>query len=457
MTEYAGATEGRNTDPRTVAEFDAQRRTLLAQRRAERRTAGPHSAQQAKTAHAPAARRLGTTHEKSRGGQPENGLSPEAMPAQRMDGRDGRMRLLEGLQPLSTSKRLKSCRRWLIGGAATVAAGATGASFMGTQTCGNVHLCPMCSARIRSVRADQADDWVIAWKAAGHGVALLTLTMRHFKRQKLGSLRKRERHGLVAIQHDAWLKAIGSKASPEWRRRMKREGVLGYYRVWECTFGESGPHPHWHALLFLDRPWDADQAAAFQKAVGERWSRAVVAAGGYKPGNRGARVDIREESQTGGAVGRYLFKDQAGKASIASEITRGDAKTAKLSGRMPFEVAAGAADGVADDVDLWREFERATYGLRLHYLSHGMRARLDALVATDDREDQEIAEDEGERTPVAVIPAEVWKAHVIPHRGRRLELLHAAEEKFPADAVRRTVEEWGLVWGRDVLDPPRTG
>ncbi|MFE9927227.1 protein rep [Streptomyces sp. NPDC005774] len=372
--------------------------------------------------------------------------------------RDSRFDLLDGLQLLTTSKRLKSCRRMLKSGtgAATLMTGNAGGSFAGVCVCGAVHLCPICSAKIRAARAEQADTWVDAWTAAEHGVVFWTLTMRHYKRQPLGSLRKRERHGLVAQQHDAWKQAFGTNAGPAWKRTTRSHGVVGYYRVWECTCGANGWHPHFHVLLFTERPWSEDTRASFEAAAAARWSAALVKSGGYKPNEAGCRVDTVQGADQG-AAGRYLFKEQDGRGGvqrIGQEMARGDMKKAGRGGRAPFEVAESAVAGVADDVALWHEFEAGTFGLRLMYLSNGMKAKLDALVETDDRTDEEIAADDGQdRTPVAMFPSETWHGHVARVRGRRLALIKAVEAGGQS-AVRALIESWGLVWGRDVLDPP---
>lgn len=409
-------------------------------------------------------RRLGRTCEKV---DPPSGPAPAptrgntpAEPGVRIGSdprRDARMTLLEGLQKVTKMRRLKGCRKWLAegSGGATVMAGPGGGSFAGLQTCGSVHICPVCGHKIRSHRAEEADRYVTAWQEAGHGIALWTLTMRHYKRMALGSLRKSDRHGLVAIQHDAFNRAFGARFVPRtWKKYLKRLGVVGTWRVWECTAGDNGWHPHFHVLIFTEKQWGPDTAADFEGKAAQRWSKALVDAGGYRPSDRGCQVDVRAAEDPSGAAGKYLFKEQDGKpgfASLAHELADTGSKLARRGGRMPMEIAEGAVAGDADDLDLWWEYERATHGLRLHYLTPGIRARLAELVDVDDRSDQEVAEEEGERTPVAVFPAETWRTHVAGVQGRRLALLHAAEERYPVDVVERLVTSWGLQWGTDVL------
>jgi hypothetical protein len=331
------------------------------------------------------------------------------------------------------------------------------AHLSGVATCGKVHLCPVCSAKIRAARSEEIDTVTAAWQSAGHGLAMMTLTLRHYRRMPLGTTRKRERGGLVAVQHDAWIMAFGMRAGKMWRRLQDEHGVLGYVRVWECTQGENGWHPHFHVLLFTDRPWSVDRAAAFEAAASARWVRAVEKAGGYRPNDRGCKVDVPRPKDAQ-QFARYLFKNQDGKARFerwapGDELARADMKRGRKDSRAPFEVAEGAAAGLADDVQLWHEYEYAAHGIRAMYWSNGLRALLAALVELDERSDEEIAAEEVGGEGVALIPAETWYRSVLRHRGRALQLLQAAESGGQ-NGVRALVTAWGLVWGRDVLDAP---
>jgi hypothetical protein len=331
----------------------------------------------------------------------------------------------------------------------------------GLATCGKIHVCPVCSAKIRAARTEEIDTVTAAWQAAGHGLAMMTLTLRHYRRMPLGTTRKRERGGLVAIQHDAWITAFGASAGKMWQRLQADHGIVGYVRAWECTVGpDHGWHPHFHVLFFTDRPWTADRAAAFEAAALARWVRSVEKAGGYRPNDRGVKVDVPragDEQQ----FARYLFKNQDGKARFekwapGAELARSDLKQGRRASRMPFEVAEGAAAGVADDVERWWEYEYAAHGIRALYWSNGLRKLLGSLVELDERTDDEIAAEEVGGEGVALIPAEVWYGAILRHRGRPLALLRAAES-LGGVGVRTLVEQWGLVWGVDVLPAPQTG
>ena len=376
-------------------------------------------------------------------------------------GRDERFERRERHQRVSVGKTFRGCGRKLIAGAATLQAGADGGSFAGVMTCGMVNMCTWCAARILAARADYAQQAAEAWIAAGGGVVMSAHTLRHYARQKYGTLRKRERGGLVAVLHDGWSGAYGHTSGKMWQRAKRTHGVVGVLRSFEDTWGrDTGFHLHFHALWFTDRPLSPAEVEEFGEAISARWGHAVVAAGGYQVSRKyGVQVDHVDTTEAG-AVGRYLFKD-GDKArtepidGLGAEMAFGVDKDGRRAGRLgPFQLGDEAATGEADAVNAWQEREYGVFNVRKMYLSNGMKKRLADLGVVDDRTDAEIAEDEGKeaREPIALIPRDTWYQHVVPMRGRRLELLKAAESGVPA--VQALIAGWGLVWGRDVLPAP---
>jgi hypothetical protein len=365
---------------------------------------------------------------------------------------------------VSLGKTFKGCGRKLIAGAAVVNGAQNGGeagSLTGVATCGMVHMCAWCGARILAARAAYAQEAAEAWVANGGGIVMSAHTLRHYARQKFGTLRKRERGGLVAVLHDAWSKAYGHRSGKMWQQAKADHGVIGVLRSFEDTWGEaSGFHLHFHAMWFTARPLTEDEVAAFGETLSARWGTAVVASGGYSVSKaHGVRVDPVNLKEAG-AVGRYLFKDGDHARiepidGVGAEMAFGSEKSGRGVGRHgPLQLGDLAATGEAVYVEAWQEREYGVHGVRKMYLSNGMKARLAALGVSDDRTDAEIAADDGEgRVPLALIPRDTWYQHVLPVRGRRLELIHAAE-RGGADWVRTVIESWGLVWGSDVLPAP---
>ena len=361
---------------------------------------------------------------------------------------------------MSLGQTFRGCGRKLIAGAATVTGGPDGASFAGVATCGMVHMCTWCAGRILAARAAFAQDAAEAWVANGGGIVMTAHTLRHFARQRYGTLRKRERGGLVAVLHDGWSGAYGHRSGKMWQRIKREHQVVGVLRSFEDTWGEdSGFHLHFHAMWFTARPLTPDEVESFAAALSTRWGTAVVAAGGYQVSDtHGVRVDQVDVTEAG-AVGRYLFKDGdhvrvAPLDGVGAELAFGNDKSARRGRLGPFELGDAAADGETAAVTAWQEREYGVFGVRKMYLSNGMRARLDELGVADDRTDAEIAEDDGHgREPIAVIPRDTWYGSVVPVRGRRLALIRAAE-RLGVVGVQTLIESWGLEWGRDVLGPP---
>lgn len=329
------------------------------------------------------------------------------------------------------------------------------AYYVGLSTCGRVHLCPCCGAKIRQARSDELQAAGTAWEGRKHGVAMVTFTMRHYRRTPLDVL--------VKQQGAAWKRAFGQNALKSWKTYRASMGITGYVRAWEVTHGSSGWHPHYHVLFFLDRPWTADQAAQVQKVMFGQWAAALRAEGAYPVVERGAdgkpvgvKVDVAGRGESG-ALSRYLMKYQDGKAgwTTGDELTRQDVKSGRSGNRLPFEIIRAFADtGDAGDLALWHEYERAAHGIRALYWSQGLRKKLGALVELDERTNGEVAaEVPADGEALALVPAQTWHRHVVRHRGRSLALLHAAES-LGTVGVRTLIESWGLVWGSDVLPAP---
>lgn len=364
-------------------------------------------------------------------------------------GRDARFDLREGLWTIAGDKALRGCGKSVIAGGVTPMMVAGVAYFSGVATCGKVHLCPCCGAKIRAARSAELQAAGVAWECRRCGLALMTLTMRHYERQRLKTL--------VGQQTQAWKLSFGMNAGREWRTTKVVFGIEGYVRAWECTHGEAhGWHPHYHVLFFLTRPWTQQQGAEFEEIAYRLWSTALAKVGAYLPDRQhGVRLDIAGRGE-GGVLSRYLMKFQDGKAdwTLGDEMTRQDIKSGHPGHRTPFQIARDfLTHGDMRDFELWREFEAGAYNLRALYWSQGMRAKLRDLVELDERSDAEIAAEERYGEPLAVIPAEVWYRHIAGRQGRSLALLRVAESLGQA-GVQHLIASWGLVWGVDVLSPP---
>jgi hypothetical protein len=363
----------------------------------------------------------------------------------------------DGLQEqVSQLERFCECGRKAVAGGVTLKAGDGAAGWAGVSTCGSVHVCPVCSPAIRRVRAAELEAAGNAWesvtidpetgKGTARGLVLVTLTMRHFARQSLDLLVQRQR--------EAWKRAFGQNALRTTKQIRKDLGVVGYVRAWETTHGNNGWHAHYHVAVFLEERPDARRVRVLERLIYRAWADALEKVGAYRPNETyGVRVDAPGVGEAG-QISRYLMKNPDKKPwTAAQEMTRADAKSGRTGHRTPFEIARSAVAGNDRDGKLWREYERAATGLRALYWSQGLRAKLAELAELDDRSDVEVAAEEtAPGKPVATFPVRTWYGHVVRHRGRRLQLIHAAE-KWGQSGVRTLTTSWGLVWGLDVLEP----
>jgi hypothetical protein len=254
------------------------------------------------------------------------------------------------------------------------------ASLGGLVTCGSVWACPRCSSVIARTRADEIGAAVRECYRQGGKVYLMTLTLRHSRRDRLADM-----WGALG---SGWRSAFGSRAWTGQRQRVEqRRGgavlraemigdaecfdVAGLTRVVETTYGSPedgghGWHLHIHALVFCassltsalaedlpawlpevhNRDWLARNI--FASRVHSRWSAGVGRAGYRLPG--AVAVDVREISDQGAEyLGRYLSKATYDAASkIGVEVAAGQvSKTGRLArNRTPFAVLADLAASI---------------------------------------------------------------------------------------------------------------
>lgn len=419
------------------------------------RTAAPaHRAAVASPSPAPAGGRLGTSAKTTvpqvRGGA----LSGQGTEVTGLEGRDEANILRDALQDrVSQLPRFLDCGRKAVAGGVTLRKGANAAGWQGVATCGSVHVCPACMPTVRKVRADELGRAGSGWEAVdvekgtARGLVLVTLTMRHYRRQSLPLLIQRQR--------EAWKLAFGQNALKTTKKIKRDMGVVGHVRAWETTHGDNGWHVHYHVAVFLEERPDAHRVRVLQRLIHRAWADALVKVGAYRPSEAHAvRVDAPALGEAD-RIARYLMKGQDGKWGAAQEMARADVKAGRKGHRMPLEIARGAVAGDVDDIELWREYEQAATGIRALYWSNGLRKLLVSLgIELDDRQDAGVAADEEakDKKPIAHFPLRTWYGHIVKHTGRRLQLVHAAE-KWALPGVRTVIESWGLIWGVDVTEP----
>ena len=325
----------------------------------------------------------------------------------RRDARRKRYSSRAKLWDLSDLPRVRSCGRVsVIEGGIVQLRGKAGnecrAGYGGLATCGSVWACPVCSAKIAMTRIAEMQK-AIAWNDARGGVtALATFTLSHHSGQTLTAVWD----GLST----AWRKMTNKRA---WRKLRKGIGNDHYIRVVEVTYGVNGWHVHVHVVLFFDHQVESWEVKNLEVDLYVEWHKALSALG--LKASREHGVDIRRCSTglTLEKLGEYLNK-------MAFEAMGGRFKKGRAGGRNPHEILSDVlATGLADDMDLWWDWERGSKGRQQVVWSNGFK---DA-VGIDDVTDEEIAAALEDGATYLEIPGVSWREM----RHVAVELLEAFE------------------------------
>jgi replication protein len=346
-------------------------------------------------------------------GHTRNERPTQVEQSKRQASRQGKWDARERLREVTTMRRLKACGlvSMIDGGEVEVRRAGDGTtSYAGLVTCGSVWSCPVCSAKVARERAEGLTQ-LIEWNTArGGSVALLTLTMRHHRGQRLRELRR--------ALTKAWDHVTASRG---WKHARKQAGMDGYVRAIEVTHGASGFHVHIHCLLVFDHDVSEWEIEALQDEVFTRWSAGLAKSGMSvlrEIDGQALGVDLRKGETALDTFANYINK-------IAFEAVGGVWKRGHVGGRTPFQVLGDfLATGSADDLAIWREWEQGSKGMRQLVWTKGLKGR----VGIGERTDEEIAAQSQDAEPVITLPARTWKEI----RENPTALLDAAEESTAA-------------------------
>lgn len=313
-----------------------------------------------------------------------------------------------------------------------------GRSYLsGLSSCGLIHQCAWCSARIRHGRTLEILEAFGAVKMMAGASHLLTCTLPHDLPDSLPKL-------LRGI--DQGWKRVTSGAT--WTRLSRRLGYLGFYRAEEilctCEAGGTGWHPHLHVLLFTDHRLEAEEWAALTLHARKQWQAGVTEMGLRRPHDIHG-VDL-VPNVTDADVARYVGKVQEGAEpsgwTPAHELARGDVKDGRAGSKTPFELAAWFLEtGDIEYLHRWREYVAATKGRRAIYASRGLRRKLGLDGARSDA-DLAAAEVEGAAT-VGRVPCPVWSR--VRAAGLEMDLTDASDRGGLA-AVNDLLAAHGCGW-----------
>jgi hypothetical protein len=294
-----------------------------------------------------------------------------------------------------TPQRQRNCGAAPVGDRVEIRIKDGSAYYCGLETCGNVWLCPVCSAKIHHRRAAELREALQAWDAKGGAASLVTITVPHDLDDPLSKL--------VNAERTAWKHVTAGAA---WQRLRRRLGIAGHIIALEFTWGdENGWHPHYHVLLIHDQDLDAAAIAAVHAHIHSRLTVSCRDHGLCAPDQMHAvRIDPNVSAT---AAGAYLAK--GGDWTPAEEMTRGDLKTSRTGSRTPFQILADYYQtGDRSDRALWNEYARVTRQLAAVRSSRGLRAVVLGPTAEAAKTDVELATEDIDGEVVATMPIAAW-------------------------------------------------
>jgi Replication protein len=294
-----------------------------------------------------------------------------------------------------TPLRQRHCGVTPVGGQVEIRIKDGTAYYCGLETCGNVWLCPVCSAKIHRRRADELHDALSLCQEAGHAASLVTITVPHDLHDSLSRL--------VDAQRAAWKRITAGAA---WQRLKRRLGIAGHIIALEFTWGdENGWHPHYHVLLVHGQDLEAVGIAKLHAHIHSGLAASCQDYGLRRPDQlHAARIDPNVSAI---AAGAYIAK--GGNWTAAEEMTRGDLKTSRTGSRTPFQILADYYQtGDMCDRGLWNEYARVTRGLAAVRWSRGLRAIMLGPAAGLELSDEVLAAEDVNGELLAVLSIVLW-------------------------------------------------
>ena len=193
---------------------------------------------------------------------------------------------------------------------------------------------------------------------SGGTACLVSLTMRH----RDGVPLARYWDALTA----GWARVTSGK---RWQADQQFFGIRGWVRTVEVTRGDHGWHVHLHCVLALIEPVSEEMLGELAVSMFHRWQRALRRRGFDAIAGSGG-LDVRTLQLVGNTpetLGEYLVKAAL---EVASQAT----KNGRDGSRTPLQILAdGLATGLADDLELWAEYEQASWGRRQMTWSRELR------------------------------------------------------------------------------------
>lgn len=286
--------------------------------------------------------------------------------------------------------------------------------FGGLETCGSPWTCPVCAAKISERRKLEIRQAVDTHIAAGGGVEMLTLTVRHGRMDVLSTMMMQLRKALS-----------GMREHRTYKRIRQEFGVIGSIRALEVTHGNAnGWHPHFHELWLFSAPLSIRQRMSLRSQLFQIWQRSSVSAGLPAPSSKRG-VHIQPAKSAAEYIGKWGTEPRW---EIGSELAKANAKRSlsNKKGKTPFDLLRDYSENQDKHAGaLFREFAKAFKGFNQVRWSRGLKAAFGVV----ENSDEEIAAQQDQPAERVVrVRRPQWRLVLRQRFEGRATLLQVAEQ-----------------------------
>lgn len=284
--------------------------------------------------------------------------------------------------------------------------------YNGLMVCGSVWNCPVCASKISEKRRKELKQAFDLHNANKGHIALLTLTFRHKKNDRLKDTLKNFTSATSKF-----------RSGKRYQKIRDNMDIIGTIRVFEITYGKNGFHPHIHIAIFYKNKVDLN---LIKNDMFDLWQKACKKFGLSTLKNYGLDLEDGEKAND------YLSKH--GTWGLDRELSKSHIKEAKQDSYTPFDFLRWYL--ITEDkkyLRLFKEYAEALKGKTQLYWSRGLKIHFNIGDKTDEELSKEKLED---ADLLGLLTMEEWK--LILKNNYRAKLLDNIE-KFGFDFAKKII------------------
>jgi hypothetical protein len=269
--------------------------------------------------------------------------------------------------------------------------GSDKAHYKGLQTCGSIHVCPLCASKITEHRKNEIQEIIEKTSHKYHYLITLTFPHTHYdfcydSRVKFMDARRRMKRWAAVKDHPEFV---------PFSQILEHHQYDGSVTTVEVTYGVNGWHIHSHELFIFDKP--VEDLRKFRQDVYANWTKACLYSGIEitKP-LAFHRRSVQIDHLCGDHVQKmtsYLTKiANSDTWGLSAEMTKGIVKKSQNGNITPFgmlhEIAQASGDIKKSIYKKWAplffEYAQTFKGKQAIRFSKGLKAKYGLEDLTDE-------------------------------------------------------------------------